>query len=94
MPAQPLHDESAERVDRAGMTRGRHPVCAVLAAVAGGCLVLNGLLAEHHGTGLVVVELTCGFLTLLAAVAVWSTEPPLAGLPPRTGETGTGADKQ
>lgn len=61
---------------RAGMTRGRHPVCAVLAAVVGGCLVLNGLLAEHHGTGLVVVELACGFLALLAAVAIWSTEPP------------------
>jgi hypothetical protein len=80
MPAQPLRDKSAERVDRRLRALLRRSD--------------DGVLAEHHGTGLVVVELTCGFLTLLAAVAVWSTEPPRAGLPPRTGETGTGADKQ
>ena len=79
---------------RLAMVPGRHPVSAALAGLAGACLLLNGLVAQHHGTGLVVVETACGVLALLAAIAVWSTEPgDGSGLPPRTGEAGTGADR-
>lgn len=60
---------------RVAMTPGRHPVGAALAAVAGGCLLLNGFLAQHHGTGLIVVEIACGAVAVLAAIAVWSTGP-------------------
>jgi hypothetical protein len=79
---------------RLAMTPGRHPLSAALAAVAGGCLLLNGFFADHHGTGLIVVEIACGSLALLAAIAVWSTGPSVRlGLPSRTGEAGTGAER-
>ena len=56
--------------------RGRHTIAVAIAALAGLGLLLGGLFADHSGTGIVVVEIGCGVLAILAAIA--------AGARPRT----------
>ena len=54
---------------RVAATTGRHRVAAGVILVAGLGLALGGLLAEHHRTGLALVEVGCGCIAILCAFA-------------------------
>ncbi|CAN5520984.1 hypothetical protein BH11ACT8_BH11ACT8_28040 [soil metagenome] len=59
------------------LSPGRHQVFAAAAGLAGGGLILSGVIASHDRAGTVPLDVTCGAVVVLAAIICWASPTPV-----------------